>query len=112
MNPWIETLGAILLAAFGAVLGWWFSRRPKPWGTSGYFLPLTRDAFAKKWRQAGVVLRKAPGRRRHFSPPANGGASLPGPDPSVHWPAPSGADYDPFSFSICLRAGLTVVCAP
>ncbi len=40
MNPWLETLGALLLAGLGALLGWWFSRLPKPWWTLGYFLPL------------------------------------------------------------------------
>jgi predicted double-glycine peptidase len=40
MSPWFETLGVILLAVLGAVLGIFFSRLPKPWWLPGYFIPL------------------------------------------------------------------------
>jgi hypothetical protein len=40
MNPWLESLGVLLIAAGGVFLGAWFSRRPKPYWLLGYFLPL------------------------------------------------------------------------
>jgi len=36
----LETLGATGLAVLGALLGRWFSRKPKLWWTLGYFIPL------------------------------------------------------------------------
>lgn len=41
MNPWVESLAVLLLAAGGVLTGAWFSRLPKPWWIFGYFLPLT-----------------------------------------------------------------------
>jgi hypothetical protein len=38
--PWLETLGAILLAAIGVVLGRLCSRLPGRWWMIGYFFPL------------------------------------------------------------------------
>jgi len=40
LNPWLETLGACLLAGLGVLLGYWFSRLPKPYWLLGYFIPL------------------------------------------------------------------------
>jgi len=40
MNPWLETLGVILLAVVGGFLGLWLSRLPRPYWLLGYFLPL------------------------------------------------------------------------
>jgi peptidase C39-like protein len=40
MNPWVESFGAVLLAAGGVLLGAWFSRLPKPYWLIGYLLPL------------------------------------------------------------------------
>jgi predicted double-glycine peptidase len=40
MNPWVESLAVLLLAAGGMLVGAWFSRLPKPWWLFGYFLPL------------------------------------------------------------------------
>jgi hypothetical protein len=40
MSPWLETLGVIFLALFGAMLGRFCSRLPKPWWTLSYFIPL------------------------------------------------------------------------
>src|ERR1700741_2544201 len=40
MNPWMESLGVLLLAAGGVLLGAWFSRLPKPYWMAGYFIPL------------------------------------------------------------------------
>jgi len=40
MNPWVETMGVTVLAVLGVVLGYWFSRMPKPYWTIGYFIPL------------------------------------------------------------------------
>jgi len=39
MNPWLETVGVILVASLGVVLGRVFSRFRKLYWTSGYFLP-------------------------------------------------------------------------
>jgi predicted double-glycine peptidase len=41
MNPWVESLAVLLLAAGGMFIGAWFSRLPKPWWLLGYFIPLT-----------------------------------------------------------------------
>src|SRR3954471_20165888 len=41
MNPWVESLGMVLLAAGGMLIGAWFSRRPKPYWMFGYFIPLS-----------------------------------------------------------------------
>src|SRR5580698_3206305 len=41
MNPWVESLAVLLLAAGGMALGAWFSRLPEPWWLLGYFLPLS-----------------------------------------------------------------------
>jgi hypothetical protein len=41
MNPWVESLAVLLLAAGGMLLGAWFSRLPRPWWLFGYFLPLS-----------------------------------------------------------------------
>src|SRR5689334_21815356 len=41
MNPWLESLGVVLLAAGGALFGAWFSRRPRPYWLLGYFIPLS-----------------------------------------------------------------------
>lgn len=40
MSPWLETLAVISLAVFGALLGRFCSRLPKPWWTLSYFVPL------------------------------------------------------------------------
>lgn len=40
MNPWLESLGVLLLSVAGAGAGAWFSRLPKPWWLLGYFMPL------------------------------------------------------------------------
>jgi Peptidase C39 family len=40
MNLWLQSLGVVVLAAGGTLLGVWFSRLPKPWWLLGYFLPL------------------------------------------------------------------------
>jgi hypothetical protein len=40
MNPWVESLGVALLAAGGALMGAWFSRRPRFWWALGYVLPM------------------------------------------------------------------------
>jgi hypothetical protein len=40
MNLWFETIAAILFASTGMLLGYWFSRLPKPYWTLGYFIPL------------------------------------------------------------------------
>lgn len=40
MNPWVESLGVLMLAAGGVLLGAWFSRRRKPYWMLGYFIPL------------------------------------------------------------------------
>ncbi len=40
MNPWVESLGVLLLAAGGVLLGAWFSRLRKPYWLLGYFIPL------------------------------------------------------------------------
>ena len=39
MNPWLETLGVVLLAAAGVLAGRWFSRLPKFYWMVGYFIP-------------------------------------------------------------------------
>ncbi len=39
MNPWIETIGVILVALSGVLLGRLFSRFRKPYWTWGYFVP-------------------------------------------------------------------------
>ena len=41
MNPWLETIGVILVALSGVLLGRLFSRFRKPYWTLGYFLPAT-----------------------------------------------------------------------
>jgi hypothetical protein len=40
-NPWLESVAVTLLAVAGVLLGWWFSRLPKPYWLLGYFIPLT-----------------------------------------------------------------------
>ena len=40
MQPWLETLGVLLLAVGGAVGGYWLGRRPAPWWLAGYVTPL------------------------------------------------------------------------
>jgi hypothetical protein len=39
MNPWLETIGVVLLGVAGAGVGRWFSRLRKPYWILGYFLP-------------------------------------------------------------------------
>jgi predicted double-glycine peptidase len=39
MNPWLETLGVVLIAVFGVVAGRIFSRFRKPYWVLGYILP-------------------------------------------------------------------------
>jgi hypothetical protein len=39
MNPWIETVGVVLLGVLGVALGRWFSRLSRPYWTLGYFIP-------------------------------------------------------------------------
>ena len=41
MNLWFEGTFALMVAAVGVVLGYWFSRLRKPYWTFGYFIPLT-----------------------------------------------------------------------
>ena len=41
MNPWLETLGVILLAVAGGFAGCWFSRLPRSFWLLGYFLPFS-----------------------------------------------------------------------
>src|SRR5205809_4445767 len=40
LNPWIETVGVVLLGVVGVALGRWFSRLERPYWTLGYFVPL------------------------------------------------------------------------
>ena len=40
MNPWLETIGVVLVALLGVFLGRFFSRFRKAYWTIGYFLPL------------------------------------------------------------------------
>ncbi len=40
MSPWAESLGVLLLAAGGVLLGVWFSRFPRRWWLPGYLIPL------------------------------------------------------------------------
>ena len=40
MKPWLETGGVIALGALGIAFGRWFSQRPGPYWTLGYFIPL------------------------------------------------------------------------
>ncbi|HZQ45944.1 MAG TPA: hypothetical protein VFC07_02950, partial [Verrucomicrobiae bacterium] len=40
MNSWVESLGVLMLAAGGVLLGAWFSRLHKPYWLLGYFIPL------------------------------------------------------------------------
>lgn len=40
LNPWLESIAVMMLAFTGALLGFWFSRRPKPYWLLGYFIPL------------------------------------------------------------------------
>jgi predicted double-glycine peptidase len=40
MNLWLEAIAATTFAAFGVLLGYFFSRLPKPYWTFGYFIPL------------------------------------------------------------------------
>src|SRR5580692_146333 len=57
MDPWVESLGVLLLAAGGVLLGAWFSRRPKPYWLLGYFLPLVVIAlFAIVSREPALAL--------------------------------------------------------
>jgi predicted double-glycine peptidase len=39
MNPWVESLGVLALAAGGVLLGAWFSRQRAPYWLLGYFIP-------------------------------------------------------------------------
>ena len=39
-NPWLETVGVVLLGVVGVALGRWFSRLERPYWTLGYFVPL------------------------------------------------------------------------
>ncbi len=41
MGPWLESLGVLLLAAGGVLLGAWFSRLRKPYWVVGYIIPLS-----------------------------------------------------------------------
>jgi hypothetical protein len=41
MNLWLEATGAASFAFAGVLLGYFFSRLPKPYWTFGYFIPLT-----------------------------------------------------------------------
>lgn len=40
MNPWLETIGVVLIALLGVLVGRVFSSLRKPYWTFGYFLPL------------------------------------------------------------------------
>jgi predicted double-glycine peptidase len=40
MNLWLEAMGAASFAFAGVLLGYFFSRLPKPYWTFGYFIPL------------------------------------------------------------------------
>jgi hypothetical protein len=40
MNLWLEATGAASFAFVGVLLGYFFSRLPKPYWTFGYFIPL------------------------------------------------------------------------
>lgn len=40
MQPWLETIGVMMLGAAGVLLGRWFSRLTKPYWLLGYFIPL------------------------------------------------------------------------
>lgn len=40
MNPWIESVAALLVIAAGAGLGIAIGRRPAPWWFVGYLVPL------------------------------------------------------------------------
>jgi predicted double-glycine peptidase len=40
MNLWLDAFAALLCALAGVALGRWFSRRPSPYWTIGYFIPL------------------------------------------------------------------------
>jgi len=41
MQPWLETIGVVMLGATGVWLGRWFSRLPKPFWLFGYFVPFS-----------------------------------------------------------------------
>jgi predicted double-glycine peptidase len=41
LTPWLESAAVTLLAVAGVLLGYWFSRLPKPYWTFGYFVPLS-----------------------------------------------------------------------
>ena len=45
MNPWLETIGVILIAVFGVFAGRACSRFRKPWWVLGYILPLVLIAM-------------------------------------------------------------------
>jgi hypothetical protein len=45
MNLWLEAIASILFAATGSLLGYIFSRFPKPWWMIGYFIPATMIVF-------------------------------------------------------------------
>jgi hypothetical protein len=45
MTPWFEAVGVLCLAGTGVLLGRWFSRLPKPYWATGYFLALTAIAL-------------------------------------------------------------------
>lgn len=55
MGPWLETIGVILVAVSGIVLGRMFSALRKPHWTWGYFLPLLLIAILVTARCSGAL---------------------------------------------------------
>jgi len=56
LNPWLETLGVVLIALSGVFLGRLFSRLGKFYWTLGYFLPLLLIAILVTIRYAGSLV--------------------------------------------------------
>lgn len=55
MGPWLETIGVVLVAVSGIVLGRMFSALRKPHWTWGYFLPLLLIAILVAARCSGAL---------------------------------------------------------
>jgi len=60
MNPWLETIGAVLVAVLGILVGRVFSRFRRPCWTLGYFVPLALLAMLVIARCNGSLAFVAP----------------------------------------------------